>query len=98
MRKENPMDGYMTTAVVTGMLGFVGVVIIGLIVRFYIGRHHVDQIWTAVRYPPLKDIGTVQHLSILPLIDGKSAQSDLVGEAGVSYLIRADHTNILFDV
>ncbi len=93
------MDAYTVTAVVLGALGLVAVVIIiGLIVRFYLGRHQVDQMWTPGRYPPLKAIGTVKHLTILPLIDRKPARSDLASEAGVSYLVRADNTTILFDV
>ena len=86
-----------TIAIGLDILIFVGIVV-ALIVRFYIGRRHVDQMWNAIRYPPLKDIGTLRHLTILPLIDRKSERNGLVGEAGVSYLIRADNTNILFDV
>ncbi len=93
------MDAYTASAVVLGALVLVAVLVIGgLVVRFYLGRRHVDQMWTAGRYPPLKDIGTVQHLTILPLIDMKAARGDLVGEAGVSYLIRADNRTILFDM
>jgi 7,8-dihydropterin-6-yl-methyl-4-(beta-D-ribofuranosyl)aminobenzene 5'-phosphate synthase len=47
------------------------------------------------------DVGTVKRLSILPLVDWYTAPNSgktLVGEAGVSYLIRADDTIILFDV
>ena len=93
------MNAEIVTAVVLGAMGLVvAVLITGLIVRFYRGRRHVDQMWTAVHFPALKDIGTVQHLTILPLIDMKPARSDLAGEAGVSYLVRADNTCILFDV
>ncbi len=93
------MDAYTATAVLVGALGLVsGVIITGLIVRFYLGRRQVDKMWIAGRYPPLKDIGAVKHLAVLPLIDRKPARSDLVGEAGVSYLVRADDTTILFDV
>lgn len=92
------MDAYVATTVALGALGLVAVIIIGLIIRFYLGRRHVDRMWTARRYPPLKDIDAVKHLTILPLIDRKPARSDLVGEAGVSYLVRADNTTILFDV
>lgn len=93
------MDAYTASAAVLGALGLVAVVVIsGLVVRFYLGCRHVDRMWTTGSYPPLKDIGAVKHLSVLPLIDMKTARSDLVGEAGVSYLIRADNTTILFDV
>src|SRR5512138_3278676 len=89
------MNAYIGTVVVLGALGFV---VAGLIIRFYVGRRYVDQIWTPSRYSPLKDMGMVKRLTILPLIDMKPARSDLVGEAGVSYLVRADNTTILFDV
>ena len=93
------MNAYIAATLVLGALGLVVVVtLVSLIVRFYLGRRHVDQMWTAVYFPPLNDIGTVHHLAILPLIDMKPARSDLVGEAGVSYLIRADNTTILFDI
>jgi 7,8-dihydropterin-6-yl-methyl-4-(beta-D-ribofuranosyl)aminobenzene 5'-phosphate synthase len=70
----------------------------GLVVRFHLGRRRADQMWAAARYPKLKDIGTVKHLTILPLIDRHTARDDLMGESGVSYLVRADDTTILFDV
>lgn len=93
------MDPYVATLVVLGGLCLVAVLIIGgLIVRFYFGRRHADQMWTAIRYPPLKNVGAVKHFTVLPLIDRKPAREDLVGEAGVSYLVRADNTTILFDV
>jgi 7,8-dihydropterin-6-yl-methyl-4-(beta-D-ribofuranosyl)aminobenzene 5'-phosphate synthase len=90
------MNGTIT--IILGILGLVALVIIGLIARFYIGCRHVDRIWTADHYAHLKDIGAVHRLTILPLIDRKPARSDLVGEAGVSYLVQADDTGILFDV
>ncbi len=96
--KDNPMDAFTVSAVVVGALGLVAVVIIaGLVVRFYLGRR-VDQMWTAGGFPAFKDIGAVKHLAVLPLIDMKAERRDLVREAGVSYLIRADDTTILFDV
>jgi len=75
-------------------LGAVG----GLAVRFHLGRRRADRVWAAVRYPKLKDVGTVKRLTILPLIDWYTAGDGLVGEPGVSYLVRADDTTILFDV
>ena len=50
------------------------------------------------RFPKLADIGTVGRLSILPLIEYFPARAGLAGEPGVSYLVRADETTILFDV
>jgi len=42
--------------------------------------------------------GMVENLEILPLIDAKTDNSDLKTEQGVSYLVKADDTTILFDL
>jgi len=70
----------------------------GLMARFHLGRRRADEAWASARYPKLKDVGAVKRLAILPLIDWYTAREGLVGEPGVSYLIRTDDTNILFDV
>lgn len=44
------------------------------------------------------DIGSTRTLEILPLVDWQTANADLRGEAGVSYLVRTDGSTILFDV
>jgi 7,8-dihydropterin-6-yl-methyl-4-(beta-D-ribofuranosyl)aminobenzene 5'-phosphate synthase len=66
--------------------------------RFYVGRRRADRVWSKVRYSKLKDVGAVKQFTVLPLIDWYTARDDLTGEPGVSYLIRADDTTILFDV
>ena len=80
----------------------VGIIILALflalVVRFYLGRKRADREWEHAHYPKIKDMGSVDNLTILPLIDGKSTRGDLSAEPGVSYLIRADNTTILFDV
>lgn len=67
-------------------------------IRFQRGRRRADREWSAVRYSRITDMGTVERLAILPLIDWHTARDDLVGEAGVSYLVRAGDTTILFDI
>jgi 7,8-dihydropterin-6-yl-methyl-4-(beta-D-ribofuranosyl)aminobenzene 5'-phosphate synthase len=42
--------------------------------------------------------GTVRTLSVLPLVDWYAGLPDLATEPGVSYLVRADGTTILFDL
>ena len=81
-----------------GLAGLTAAVIGGLSARFYLGCRRAERMWTASRYPRFGEFGSVKHLTILPLIDWYSARDDLVGEAGVSYLIRADETTILFDL
>lgn len=61
-------------------------------------RRKAQREWTLTEYPKITDLGTTQKLEILPLIERHPSQPDLLGEAGVSYLIRTDHCNILFDV
>jgi 7,8-dihydropterin-6-yl-methyl-4-(beta-D-ribofuranosyl)aminobenzene 5'-phosphate synthase len=77
----------------------------GLVARFILGRRCADRVWASTRYPKLGDMGMVKRLTILPLIDWYTARDPstgsgqvLVGEPGVSYLVRADDTTILFDV
>ena len=84
--------------VLGGVAGFVLAAFGGAVVRFHLGRRRADRVWAAARYPKLKDVGTVQRLTILPLIDWYTARDPLIGEPGVSYLVRADDTTILFDV
>jgi len=69
-----------------------------LATRFVQGRARAERAWQERKYAKLGDIGSVKRLSILPLIDWYAASDDLVGEAGVSYLIKADDTTILFDL
>ncbi len=85
--------------------GLAGAALGGLIARFHLGRRRADRVWAGSRYPKLADMGTVKRLSILPLIDWYTAHDPstgsgqgLTGEPGVSYLVRADDTTILFDV
>ena len=70
----------------------------GLVARFHLGRRRADEAWAAARYPKLEAVGAVKHLTILPLIDWYTARDDLIGEPGVSYLVRAGDTTILFDL
>ncbi|MEA3341851.1 MAG: MBL fold metallo-hydrolase, partial [Chloroflexota bacterium] len=70
----------------------------GLVARFQLGRRRADRAWAAARYSKLDDVGAVKHLTILPLIDWYTTREGLTGEPGVSYLVRADDTTILFDV
>ena len=66
--------------------------------RFVLGRRRAEQVWASSHYPKIQNLGTVQRLSVLPLIDWYTENDELTGEPGVSYLIRADDTTILFDV
>lgn len=47
--------------------GLIMAAIWGLAARFYLGRRRADQVWAASRYPRLKDVGTVNGVTVLPL-------------------------------
>ncbi len=62
------------------------------------GKAEVLKELNHTKYPKLESLGSVRHLSILPLIDFHSSSDNLKTEAGVAYLIRADDLTILMDV
>jgi 7,8-dihydropterin-6-yl-methyl-4-(beta-D-ribofuranosyl)aminobenzene 5'-phosphate synthase len=68
------------------------------IVKFYRGRTEAERLWNDYLPRRIEQPGAVSSLSVLPLIDYYTADDSLVGEAGVSYLVKADDTTILFDV
>jgi 7,8-dihydropterin-6-yl-methyl-4-(beta-D-ribofuranosyl)aminobenzene 5'-phosphate synthase len=68
------------------------------IVKFYRGRSEAERRWNDYVPRHIEQPGTVANLSVLPLIDYYTADDTLVGEAGVSYLVKADDTTILFDL
>ena len=80
------------------IVGIVFAALAGMMARFWLGRRRVGQDLATTHYPKLVDIGVVKKLTILPLIDWNTKDENLTGEAGVSYLIRADDVTILFDV
>jgi 7,8-dihydropterin-6-yl-methyl-4-(beta-D-ribofuranosyl)aminobenzene 5'-phosphate synthase len=60
--------------------------------RFYDASGRPRDDGTRLVLPP------VRTLEVLPLIDWYAARGDLETESGVSYLVRADDTTILFDL
>ena len=68
-----------------------------LAARYAAQRNRLERSWLAQVEPKLSSIGEVDQLSILPLVERLVPSDRLVGEAGVSYLIRADATTLLFD-
>src|SRR6266487_1413650 len=73
----------------------------GLAARYAAGRVRADRAWPVLVESRLGDIGEVDEVSVLPLVerlipDGAGTGA-LRGEPGVSYLVRADGTRLLFD-
>jgi 7,8-dihydropterin-6-yl-methyl-4-(beta-D-ribofuranosyl)aminobenzene 5'-phosphate synthase len=65
--------------------------------RYAAGRRQEDKQTTADLEGRLTNLGEVNRLSILPLVERHTSKETLRGEPGVSYLIRADELTMLFD-
>jgi len=87
-----------------GILVLGGVVFAWLLIRFYRGTLKAAAFYAATENSKTGgaqlDLGTVEQLSILPLVDFYASEqpAGLETEPGVAYLIRADGTTILFDL
>ena len=62
------------------------------------GKKKVEEEISNMKFAKLSPFGEVKHLTILPLVDYYAVNDNLSTEPGVSYLIRADDTNILMDL
>lgn len=70
----------------------------GLAARYAAGVTRADRDWPIRVERGLRELGEVDEVSILPLVERLTrAGHGLVGEPGVSYLIRAGGTRVLFD-
>lgn len=71
-----------------------------LVKRYNTGKKEAESVWkkNQATVSKMKDLGTTQTLEILPLIDWYTSNEQLMGEPGVSYLIKTDQSIILFDV
>jgi 7,8-dihydropterin-6-yl-methyl-4-(beta-D-ribofuranosyl)aminobenzene 5'-phosphate synthase len=68
-----------------------------LAARYARGRARADAAATTEVGRRLTDIGEVASLTVLPLVERLVDRPGLRGEPGVSYLVRADGTTLLFD-
>lgn len=75
-----------------------GVTHAGKTMQFLRDKRTVDEDYAATIPARLERLGTVTHLSILPLIDFYPEDPSLIGEPGVSYLVTVDGKKYLFDV
>jgi len=62
------------------------------------GQKQIKNEWVETGVQKLKNINSTKKLEIIPLIDWMTKSDELIGEPGVSYLIKTDETSILFDV
>jgi 7,8-dihydropterin-6-yl-methyl-4-(beta-D-ribofuranosyl)aminobenzene 5'-phosphate synthase len=66
-------------------------------VRFRRNQQQAAESWGSFQ-PEKLDLEPVEELTIVPLVDARTASDELAGEAGVSYLIEAGDTRLLFDL
>jgi len=68
--------------------------------KYKINLKRADSIWDhdQLNIKKLKDIGSTKHFEMIPLIDWFKSSDSLVGEPGVSYLIKTEQATILFDL
>lgn len=69
----------------------------GMAVRYARGRAQAERDWMAHVEPRLSDLGEVDEVAILPLVERHTSKPSLEGEPGVSYLVRTPTTTVLFD-
>lgn len=71
-----------------------------LVKRYNEGKKNADDVWikNQAAIQKIKDFGTTKTLEVLPLIDWYTADTKLMGEPGISYLIKTDKSAVLFDV
>jgi len=80
------------------LLSLIALIITKKIFLLSKGKKQADAELDGMKIKKLSSPGTVKALSILPLVDYYTDNSDLKTEPGVSYLISAGNTNILMDV
>jgi 7,8-dihydropterin-6-yl-methyl-4-(beta-D-ribofuranosyl)aminobenzene 5'-phosphate synthase len=69
----------------------------GLAARYISARSRIERSWLAEVAPKLTSIGEVDQLSVMPLVERMVPSEHVLGEPGVSYLLRAGATTLLFD-
>ena len=67
-------------------------------IRFAKERRAADESWRQQHPARIANLGDVKRLTVLPLLDYFAADPSLATQGGVSYLVVADDTRILFDV
>ncbi len=79
------------------MLAGAGLAAAGLALRYAAARRGVQRQWLRWAQERLGDIGEVDEVTILPLAERVTSGPGLRGEPGLSYLVTAGATRLLFD-
>jgi 7,8-dihydropterin-6-yl-methyl-4-(beta-D-ribofuranosyl)aminobenzene 5'-phosphate synthase len=71
-----------------------------LVKRYNAGKKEAESVWikNQAAIQKVKNLGATKTLEVLPLVDWHTSNDQLIGEPGVSYLIKTDQSTILFDV
>jgi 7,8-dihydropterin-6-yl-methyl-4-(beta-D-ribofuranosyl)aminobenzene 5'-phosphate synthase len=87
----------MTGARVGGQLAVAGMA--ALAARYATAKRRADRAWARQVEPRLSELGEVDEVTVLPVVERLTGegQPGLQGEPGVSYLLRAGGTRLLFD-
>jgi len=88
---------YIIAAILVSLIILIALFLALKIIQLKIGRQKCEQEINSITIERLSPFGTVNNLSILPLVDFYTDDPYLKTEPGVSYLIRADDTTILMD-
>lgn len=86
---------------ITIVVVFVAITFAGLsfsLIKLNAGNRIIQKQKNTIQLNKLADMGTVNNLSVLPLVEYYTDDDRLKTEAGVSYLIKADDKTILMDV
>ncbi len=83
--------------VLLGLLAAAGAALAVLTLRFRRNQQRAEEAWTSFK-PQRLDLEPVEQLSVMPLVDARTADEGLLGEAGVSYFVQAGATRVLFDL
>jgi 7,8-dihydropterin-6-yl-methyl-4-(beta-D-ribofuranosyl)aminobenzene 5'-phosphate synthase len=87
----------MILGVLIAILAVIGAALVALTLRFLRYRQRADEVWDSFK-PQSLDLEPVERLTIIPLVDARTASKESAGEAGVSYLVEAGDTRLLFDL
>lgn len=69
----------------------------GLAARYSTGRARAQRSWLTQVAPRLSNLGEVDEVTVLPLVERLAPGDSLRTEPGVSYLVTAGQTRLLFD-
>lgn len=83
------------------LIGFAGLIFFFITIKciqLMKGKKRADYEVASFTHEKITSIGEVKKFSLMPLIDFKAVDSSFKTEPGVSYLIKADDTDILLDL